>query len=60
MPGSDPAADAVRGTARLKLAVAGGTGTVGRLVADAARDAGHDVAVLARTVPRVSDRPEAR
>ncbi len=33
---------------KLRIAVAGGTGWIGRLVVAAARDAGHDVAVLAR------------
>ena len=32
----------------MKIAVAGGTGTVGRHVVAAARDRGHDVAVLTR------------
>lgn len=32
----------------MKIAVAGGTGLVGRLVVDAARERGHDVVVLAR------------
>lgn len=32
----------------MRIAVAGGTGTVGRHVASAARDAGHDVVVLSR------------
>jgi uncharacterized protein YbjT (DUF2867 family) len=33
----------------MRIAVAGGTGWIGRLVVAAARDAGHDVAVLARS-----------
>jgi uncharacterized protein YbjT (DUF2867 family) len=33
----------------MKIAVAGGTGLVGRLVVDAARGRGHDVVVLARS-----------
>ena len=33
----------------MRIAVAGGTGWIGRLVVEAARDAGHDVAVLARS-----------
>ncbi|SDG84381.1 SDR family oxidoreductase [Microbacterium sp. 77mftsu3.1] len=32
----------------MKIAVAGGTGTVGRLVVERAREVGHDVAVLSR------------
>lgn len=32
----------------MRIAVAGGTGTVGRHVSDAAREAGHDVVVLSR------------
>ena len=33
----------------MRIAVAGGTGLVGRLVVEAARDRGHDVVVLARS-----------
>ncbi|WP_375481704.1 SDR family oxidoreductase [uncultured Jatrophihabitans sp.] len=33
----------------MRIAVAGGTGLVGRLVVQAARDAGHDTVVLSRT-----------
>ncbi len=33
----------------MRIAVAGGTGTVGRYVAEAARAAGHDVTILARS-----------
>lgn len=32
----------------VRVAVAGGTGTVGRHIAQACRDAGHDVTVLSR------------
>lgn len=38
----------------MKIAVAGGTGFLGREIAQALLDAGHDVSVLSRTKPRES------
>ena len=38
-----------REDARMRIAVAGGTGTVGRHVVDVARERGHDVVILSRS-----------